>query len=203
MISGPDTTVIGRAGDNIFPSVRASNVFPHPGIPYSNNPRTGLIPNSRNKDGGAAKGTHMRRLTRANTSSNPPIPRFSPSNASPAPARATNSDVKADAAAIASSFSSSSIVLNSSSCLNWLALSSFCKFCLSLEKVNGSRPLSTPDIIKSGLELDEALLESADLPTRSLTLLATAGPGETFVSDLLRFSSQLVRAAANSLRTSL
>jgi hypothetical protein len=30
MISGPDTIVIGRAGDSIDPSFLASRVFPHP-----------------------------------------------------------------------------------------------------------------------------------------------------------------------------
>jgi hypothetical protein len=75
MISGPETIVIGRAGDKIDPSFLAKRVFPHPakggelrwdydsmqkeiieilpGLPYKSNPRTGCMPSSFSKEGGA------------------------------------------------------------------------------------------------------------------------------------------------------
>mmetsp|Transcript_8354 Transcript_8354/g.10516 ORF Transcript_8354/g.10516 Transcript_8354/m.10516 type:complete len:200 (-) Transcript_8354:112-711(-) len=141
-ISGPLTTVIGRAGDNNPPSFRANRVLPHPGSPYNNNPRLGLIPNSRRRCGGAARGVQIRRLIWESIGSSPPIPREEPvKEEGDADVRAVNvesleaarlaisslvlsaggkgvSGAEAPPAASSASVSSKGVVLRSSSCRN-------------------------------------------------------------------------------------
>mmetsp|Transcript_7678 Transcript_7678/g.15968 ORF Transcript_7678/g.15968 Transcript_7678/m.15968 type:complete len:262 (+) Transcript_7678:718-1503(+) len=90
--SGPDTTVTGRAGLRIRPSVRASRVLPHPGGPCRRRPRMGRTPSSSRRWGGAASGIQTRRRICARTSSRPPTPSAAPEKAVPEPARAISSE---------------------------------------------------------------------------------------------------------------